>query len=323
MKIISEVEIKKSKFKITHKSPVLLVGSCFTSNMGNYLKEIKIPVAINPSGILFDPFSICRHLDLFISEKELNKGDLELEEDLYYNFDFHSQFNDINAESCLEKINSAIKLGTESLKKAKFLILTLGSAYCYYHKKKEIFVANCHKVSQKEFNKTLAGIENIRAEFIKIIQKIKEINPELVVIFTISPVRHLRDGIIENSRSKARLIELVHQLVEEFEHVKYFPSYEIIMDELRDYRWYDIDLAHPNFAATEYIKEKFFDAYLDKESIKLGVEFQKIKKGINHRPLHAESKAHQKFIQELKEKIKNYHQKYPDLDWEEELDFVG
>lgn len=323
MKIISEVEIKKSKLKIDHKSPILLMGSCFTSNMGNYLKEIKIPVKINPSGILFDPFSICRHLDLFINQKNIKLEDLEIDEDIYYNFDFHSQFNDLNPDECLNKINQSISIGAKAIRESKFLIVTLGSAYCYFHKSKEIFVANCHKVSQNNFSKTLAGIEDIKIEFHKIINKLRETNPDLHIIFTISPVRHLRDGIIENSRSKARLIESVHQLREEFSHINYFPSYEIIMDELRDYRWYDIDLAHPNFAATEYIKEKFFEAYLGKETLKLGLEFQKIIKGINHRPMQPNSIGHQKFVQELKSKIQNYHQKYPELDWEEELRFGG
>lgn len=315
MRFFLDLNIHKLSEPINHNHKLMLMGSCFTEHIGGYLIDNKFSVHQNPYGILFDPMSVCSSLVNIIEQKRFNEPDFFYANELWASYELHSSYSRPDLQGLVHEINQTQERSHEFLKTADWLIITLGSSFYYWHKDLQKPVANCHKTPQRYFEKRLATIEEIITELGNLYYRLLNFNPHLNLMLTISPVRHLRDGLVENNISKARLIEAVHHICGKFSRVVYFPAYEIVIDVLRDYRFYDIDLAHPNFQATKYVMERFEETCFNEETKRLNERIGKIVISSKHKPFHPSSNAHQQFkINQLKE-IGELKSKYPFLDF--------
>ncbi len=316
---------------ISYTDTVLLTGSCFTEHIGDRLAELKFSILQNPHGILFDPHSVASSLVSYIHNKQYNESDLVFFNELWQSWQHHSRFSDMNIGQCLAQINESQNKAYEFLRKADWLIITLGSSFSYRLTDQAIqpksktgegtAVANCHRAPAQWFRKHFMTIEETQSVLDNCLHQLFQFNPKLKIIFTISPVRHIRDGVIENNRSKARLIEVVHHLVNKFEKLFYFPGYELVIDVLRDYRFYDIDLVHPNFAATRYVMEHFMKCFISEPAQQLAIEIQQLVTARKHKPFQPNTDAHKKFLKMNEEKLRGLIVKFPYLQMEEELNY--
>jgi len=327
------IQIKTPDKQINYRDKILLVGSCFTEHIGDSLAELKFSILQNPNGILFDPRSVCNSLVSYIENKKYHKDDLFFLNEVWNSWEHHSRFSNINADDCLKIINESQKTAHDFLKEASWVIITLGSSFSYRltsdFSKVSPFggdlegagVANCHRAPSQWFHKYLLPINEIISLLDTTYHRLKEFNQQLRIIFTISPVRHIRDGVIENNRSKARLIEAVHQLINTFSGLDYFPAYELVIDVLRDYRFYDIDMVHPNYPATDFVMEKFKENYIDEESRQLMEEIKKIVIARKHKPFQPQTNAHKTFLQSNLDKTKELQARFNFLDLKEEINY--
>ena len=313
---------KPFDLKINHQQNLLLVGSCFTEQIGTKLANHKFAVLDNPNGILFNPSSIANSISSYINHRQYTETDLFYQNECWNSWQHHSRFSHPDKKICLSAINESQSKANVFLKNADWLLITLGSAFVYELDNKEV-VANCHKVPTDKFSKRLLAADEIFADLQKMIEKAVAFNPQLKIIFTISPVRHLRDGFVENNRSKATLIQTVHQLTEKNNNCFYFPAYELIIDDLRDYRFFAEDMVHPNYAATNYVWEKFIATCIDEPSLQLMKEIAIIVAAKNHKPFNPTSEQHKKFLQTNLEKVKKLQQQFPYLNFEEEAAFFN
>ena len=308
--------------KINHQHHLLLVGSCFTEQIGGKLSSHKFSVLDNPNGILFNPVSITRSITSYIVNKQYTASDLFYQNECWNSWEHHSRFSNPDADNCLAGINKSQNKAHAFLKKADWLLITLGSAFIYELENKTV-VANCHKVPTDKFNKRLLTVDEVVADMQQMIEKVVAFNPELKIIFTISPVRHLRDGFVENNRSKATLIHAVHQLVEKNSNGFYFPAYELVIDDLRDYRFFAEDMVHPNYAATNYVWEKFITTCIDEPSQLLMKEIAVIVAAKNHKPFNPTSAQHKKFMQSNLAKVKKLQEQFSYINFEKEEEFFN
>ena len=304
---------------IEHHHRIVLMGSCFTEHIGSALEQMKFPVLQNPNGILFDPISVVNALVSYIRNEPITAQQLFRLHELWHSWAHHSRYSGLQPDAVAAAINSSQQTAHQFLKTADWLIITLGTAYSYQLLEEDRPVANCHRAPAKWFRKHLLTIEEINTALDACLHQLRHFNPELKIILTVSPVRHVRDGLINNNRSKARLIESVHHLVEKFDKVYYFPSYELVIDVLRDHRFYDTDLVHPNYQATEYVLEQFSRHYFSAAATALAAELRSVSIARRHKPLHPGSEAHARFRREQYERISKLKQQYPYLDLEEEL----
>lgn len=296
-----------------------MTGSCFTEHIGNHLSELKFDTLQNPNGILFDPLSVAQSLISYLEPLIYGPEDLLFHDELWQSWKHHGQFADMDKENILRKINGSQRAAHVFLKQADWLLITLGSAFVYILKDNNKNVANCHRAPANWFTKKLLPVEDMLAALDETLHRLLDFNPRLQIIFTISPVRHIRDGVIENNRSKARLIEVAHQLVNKFNRTYYFPAYELVIDVLRDYRFYDKDLVHPNYMATKFVLENFMEYYVEPGTRHIAEEIRKLRIAIKHRALHPETKAHSRFLEEQYAKTLELSAKYPFLDFTQEL----
>ena len=308
--------------KINHQDKLLLAGSCFTEQIGTKLSKHKFNVLDNPNGILFNPVSIAASVRSYIHHKIYKAEDLFWYNELWGSWDHHTRFSNIDREVVLAGINASQEKAHSFLKTADWLLLTLGSAFVYEMEGGRV-VANCHKVPTDKFTKKLLSVEEVVKGLEDCIMELLQFNPGIRIIFTISPVRHLRDGFIENTRSKATLIHAVHQLIEKYDAAMYFPAYELIIDDLRDYRFYAEDMVHPNYAATNYVWEKFIQSAIDETSQKLMKEIAVINAARDHKAFNPTSIQHKKFLQAHYEKVKLLQMQHDYLDLGEEARFFG
>ena len=321
------IELRKNTPSITYRDKILLVGSCFTEHIGNALGELKFHVLQNPNGILFGPDAVCKSLLSYVGNKKYTTTDLFQLNEVWNSWQHHSRFSNIKADEAVRIINESQQAAHDFLKQADWLIITLGSSFSYRLTMQADTasqtigdsVANCHRTPANWFIKDMLEIDDIKLMLKDCIKQLTQFNPKLKFIFTVSPVRHIRDGVVENNRSKARLIEAVHHLVNKFESAHYFPAYELVIDVLRDYRFYDIDLVHPNYMATEFVMKKFTGTYIDEPSQQLMQEVKKIVIARKHKALQPETKAHKQFLNAHFEKTKELQDKYPFLNLKEEL----
>ena len=313
-------QIPPLKQQLNIRHGVMLVGSCFTDHLGNKLQQHRFSTLQNPNGILFNPVSLAKSVTSYIEKKHYNRNDLFFQQEWWTSWDHHSQFSHANPEMLLEMINRSQDEAHLFLQKAKWIVLTVGSAWVYQLAEGTV-VANCHKVPTDKFQKRLLPVEEVLAVLDNMIHRLFIFNPGLRILFTISPVRHLRDGFVENNRSKAALIQAVHHLVEKFEGLFYFPAYELIIDDLRDYRFYAEDMVHPNYLATNYVWEKFSESCIDEESRKFIKEIAPINAALAHKPFQPNSNAHKLFRQKQVEKLQQLQTSYPFLDFEPEIAF--
>ena len=307
------VEPDSSKNKISYNTPVLFMGSCFTENIGNKMDKLKFPTIVNPFGVLYNPSSVRSGLEILLDNRDFNEKDLHFFNDQWFSFYHDTEFSNENKDECLKKINTSVNEAREHLRSAKYLIITFGTAWIYEYKKTENVVSNCHKIPAKEFERRKLGVEDIFVQWAKLLNRIEDYNPNLKIIFTVSPVRHWKDGAVQNQLSKSTLILAIHQLKKIFENVEYFPAYEIMMDDLRDYRYYADDMLHPSNVAIEYIWDYFKQTFFDKKTININDEVNQVIQAENHRPINPDSINHKKFIENLDRKRELLKQKYPFL----------
>jgi hypothetical protein len=307
-----------SNSTIAYQQKTMLIGSCFTENMGAKLKYHLFETLENPHGILFNPISVKNAIMDYIGRKQYTENDLFLLNDVWNSWHHHSRFSGITKQEALHKINNSIVEGHDFLKSANHLIITLGSAWLYTLNQNASFenglvVANNHKAPANWFTKRLMKPDELLNDLKIEIESLKKFNPSLHIIFTISPVRHLREGLIENNRSKAVLIQAVHSLIETTTQIEYFPAYEYVIDDLRDYRFYAEDLVHPNYAATNYVWEKFVETYFGVETQLVMKQVAEMQLAMHHKPFFAGSAEHQKFIHSCVEKGAALIAKHPYL----------
>lgn len=307
---------------------ILLIGSCFTEHIGNTLEELKFSVLQNPNGILFDPASVCKSLVSYMENRKYREDDLFELNEVWHSWQHHSRFSHIDKSEAVRVINESQQRAHDFLKDAGWIIITLGSAFSYrlsvqYPHGGKGGVANCHRAPAQWFDKHLLGIDEIIAVLDECYHRLLQFNPRLNLLFTVSPVRHIRDGVVENNRSKARLIEAVHHLVDKFDRIFYFPAYELVIDVLRDYRFYDADLVHPNYMATELVLEKFATYCIDEESRQLMLEIKRIVTARKHKAFQPDTTAHRHFLLVHADKTRSLQEKYPFLDLAEELNYFN
>lgn len=319
----TNIEIPKSNSNITYNSKTVFLGSCFTENIGNKLFELKFPVEINPFGIQYNPKSVKNSLNFLIDKKIFSQDDIHFANEQWFSFYHHSKFSNSDKEKCLFKINENIKQASEFLEKTNILFITFGTAWVYQLKGSEKIVSNCHKLPANRFNKFLLDVDDIYNDYLILIKRLSELNNNLKIIFTISPIRHLKDGAVGNQISKSTLILAVNKLKKHFSNVEYFPSYEIMMDDLRDYRFYADDMFHINETAINYIWQKFSDTYFDENTKNLISKIEKIIKNKNHKPFNPNSKLYKDFLKNNSEQINKLLKQYPYLNLEDEKEFFN
>lgn len=317
---------------IRYGQKILLTGSCFTEHIGNSLGEWKFDVLQNPNGILFDPASVASSLISYIRPKIYTEADLFYLNEVWQSWQHHSVFSNMDRAACLAGINASQQRAHAFLKEADWLIITVGSAFSYrlaeYGEASGwggagAPVANCHRAPAQAFRKHLMSIEEIHAAFDSCLYQLFNFNPNLKLLFTISPVRHIRDGVVDNNRSKARLIEAVHHLVNKFDRIGYFPAYELVIDVLRDCRFYDVDMVHPNYPATQFVLEKFVQQCLDADARSLLEEIKRIVIARKHRPFQPNTQAHLRFLQGHYVRAADLVKRYPFLNLEEEMRYFS
>lgn len=291
MKFTTPVSIPKSEFTISHQQPILLIGSCFAQNIGGKLTGHKFNVSLNPNGIIYNPVSVIKNLKRIINNEFYSAEELIEFNDKWVSFNHHGSFSSFNKDKCLEQINNSLSDAHQQLKQTKTIFITFGSAWVYEYPNVGI-VANCHKIPNKQFNKRLLSVKEILSAF----DFVKEALKDTDIVFTVSPVRHVKDGLHENNLSKSTLHLAINNLVKQNDNCHYFPAYEIVIDELRDYRFYKDDLVHPTEFAINYIWNKFSECYFNDETKNLVTEIEKIKTAVTHRPFNFNSEAHQQFI---------------------------
>jgi hypothetical protein len=289
--------------KIDYSSKVVLFGSCFSENISKKLIYFKFQNFSNPFGILFHPLAIEMLITNIINERIYTEKDVFFHNERWHCYETHSELSNPSKEDLLLKLNVAISTANTQLKEVSHVIITLGTSWAYRLIETDTVVANCHKVPQKKFLKELLLIDEITNSLEAIITLIKSVNNNIEIIFTVSPVRHLKDGFVENMRSKSHLLSAIHQVVAPRDHIHYFPSYEIMMDDLRDYRFYSSDMIHPNETAINYIWEAFKTVWIHEKSTDLMSEIDTIQKGLSHRPFNKNSKQHLLFLENLQLKI--------------------
>lgn len=303
--------------KIRHHHKLLLAGSCFTEQIGQKLSKHKFNVLENPNGILFNPLSIARSLQSYVVPKIYTQSDLFLHQELWGSWDHHTRFSHPDPVVVLKQINDSQLRANAFLKEADWILLTLGSAFAY-EQNGEV-VANCHKVPTDKFSKRLLTVQEVVTAIEQAMSAIYEVNKGARFIFTISPVRHLRDGFVENNRSKATLVLAVQELISKHNNAMYFPAYELVIDDLRDYRFYAEDMVHPNYAATNYVWEKFREACLEGDTIILMKELADINTAKNHKAFNPASAAHRKFLQTYRDKTVKLAERLPYVDFRDDI----
>ena len=310
MKLKTEIPIKKQRNPITYDSNIILIGSCFSDNIGEQLNYYKFNTSVNPNGILFNPVSIENTIKDAVNKRVYTKDDLVFHDGLWHSFNHHSKFSEPTPD--LSKKNKNVFDFYEALKSATHIFITLGTAWAYRHLESNTIVANCHKIPQVAFKKELLTVAEIEKSLVSLLEQVKTVNIKASVTFTVSPVRHLKDGFIENQQSKAHLLTAIHNVINS-NNVAYFPAYEIMMDDLRDYRFYKQDMVHPNKLAINYIWEKFTDAFMSEDTIKIMSKVNQLQKDLAHRPIHPQSESHQKFLDATSKKLKSFKENHPKI----------
>ena len=316
MQFTTKTPIQKSSFPIDYDSKILLLGSCFAENMGEKYDYFKFQTTINPFGIIFNPVSLEKLIRRSVEKRKFTENDIFFHNDLWHCFEVHSELSNSDKDVFLESLNDLISSTNKKLSDSTHIIITLGTSWVYRLRQAQSdsdgVVANCHKVPQKEFTKELLSIQQIEESIESIISLVHSVNPNCKFIFTVSPVRHIKDGFIENTLSKAHLISAIHKIINHHPLPNtYFPAYEIMMDELRDYRFYGEDMLHPNQTAIDYIWIQFFQNYISESEFGLMNDICSIQKGLNHRPFNPNTESHQKFLHQLELKIKTIQNQHP------------
>lgn len=318
MKLQTNISLKPQRHnQIDHYSNIILFGSCFTENIGSKLNYFKFQNLVNPIGILFHPIAIENLIQKAINGNIYSDNDIFFHNERWHCFDAHSSLSAASKEEILTSLNNAITLTNKQLKESTHIIITLGTAWNYRFIEKDRIVANCHKIPQKKFLKELLSVDDLAESLASIVALIKSVNNKASILFTISPIRHIKDGFVENTRSKSHLIAAVHHIVDPRNSIHYFPSYEIMMDELRDYRFYKEDMLHPNQTAIDYIWEQFCKVWISEAGQNSMQKIEAIQKGLSHNSFNPNSVGHQSFLDNLKNNIAQLQKEFPSINFSE------
>ncbi len=315
----TEVEIEKFLEKIEYDSKVMFIGSCFATNIGERFKSVRLDTMVNPYGVIYNPISVANTLKFIVDNRIFTDRDLNLKGEYWHSFYHHSIFSDRDKDNCLHKINKSNQQAHDYLKSCKYIFITFGTAWVYQWNETEQIVSNCHKYPAKEFNRYILNIEEIVKVYKSLLTEILVLNPEIEIVFTVSPVRHWKDGAHGNQISKSTLLLAIESIVEQFQSCHYFPAYELLLDDLRDYRFYDVDMIHPNSVAIDYIWRKLESCIFSGKALEYIKEMYKLVKAISHRPYDFTSESYQSFLKNQIEKIGYLKDKYPKVDFEADL----
>ena len=315
MEFFTTIKIESFHEKISHSQRIFSIGSCFAENMAQHLRRAKFHITSSPTGILFNPESIAECLELLADGGSICEQQLQHANDLWFSYNFHSSFSSSDKEQALNSMQQALKNGATTLNDADVVIVTFGSAWVYRHKESGKVVANCHKQPQSTFNRELLTAEQIVGHWSNLLNSTLK---DKQIIFTVSPIRHLSDGLEQNSLSKATLRVAIAELVAKFNNARYFPSFEIMNDELRDYRFYAEDMIHPSQVAIEYIWRRFSEVAISQESLSLMERIAKITQASEHRPFNPKSEAYRNFCLKQLEEIEKIGVTHPTIDFSEE-----
>ena len=313
MELQTRVDIKKGESLIDYHSNLILLGSCFAENIGDKLSYYKFRSSVNPFGILFHAKAIETFLFMATQQEEYAEEDIFFYNEQWHSFDAHSSLSSPDKLELLFNLNNGLINAYQRLKSATHIIITLGTSWVYRLKQLDMIVANCHKVPQKEFDKSLLSVDDNLKSLQTSVALLKSVNPKVKIIFTVSPVRHIKDGSVENTVSKSNLLIAVYNITKSHEDLDYFPSYEIMMDELRDYRFYKEDMIHPTSLAVDYIWQKFKDSWISEGSGQMMKNIEDIQKGMAHKPFNPDSEAHKSFLQKLEVKKQDISANYPHI----------
>ena len=320
MQFTTKIPIQKSSFPIDYDSKIMLLGSCFAENMGEKFQYFKFQSTTNPFGIIFNAVSLEKLIRRAVENRTFTENDIFFHNDLWHCYEVHSELSNSDKDAFLESLNDLISSTNKQLNDSTHIIITLGTSWVYQNIASNEIVANCHKVLQKQFTKELLSILQIEESLESIISLVHSVNPNCKFIFTVSPVRHIKDGFVENTLSKAHLIAAIHSVLNRkfstsleltTQNNIYFPAYEIMMDELRDYRFYAEDMLHPSQTAIDYIWIQFFENYISESQFGLMNDICSIQKGLKHRPFNPNTESHQKFLHQLELKIKTIQNQHP------------
>lgn len=301
----STIQILKAKQTIAHPDSVLCMGSCFASNIANKLTENGFD-ACNPFGALYNPISIAQGIQYAIQGTPVQQTDLFLQDEKWHHIDFHSDFSHSDKQTALQQINQAIAKAHEAWNRSRVLILTLGTAWCYTWDQTGKVAGNCHRLPAQQFKRHRLSLEQIVACLSGICNKASDKQ----IIVTVSPIRHLKDGAHQNNLSKALLLLACEQIEKQLDNVSYFPSYEIMMDELRDYRFYTDDMTHPSPLAVQYIWQRFSETFFTETTQKACIERLKITQMQQHRPSNTQSEAYRQLQEKIATMLQNWEKKY-------------
>lgn len=323
MELLTRIKNPEPTFTFSYKEQTTLLGSCFAENIGNKLVENKFPADINPFGVLYNPASIAVAIRMLLRPEKFTSEDLFRHEGVYHSFAHHSRFSSASETACLGQINERLAASAAYVRKAGRMVITLGTAWVYRLKSDGKIVSNCHKLPDKLFSQEMLSVEEIATEWKRLLLSLWEQNPELSLLFTVSPIRHWKDGAHGNQLSKATLLLAIDRLQKDFpERISYFPAYEIMMDELRDYRFYADDMLHPSKQATDYIWECFTECMLSREAREILKEWGDIQKALNHKPFQPQSEAYQRFISQTLLKMERLNKKFPSFDITNEIGII-
>lgn len=312
MQFRTEIPIPKSDHPIDYNSRVMSLGSCFAVNIADKLDYFQFVQNVNPFGILFHPQAIEKFIGFAQDDKHFCEADIFFHNERWHCYDAHSDLSDPNPVQLLQKLNLAVSKSRARIQKATHLIITYGTAWAYREKASQQLVANCHKMPQIHFSKEILPVDAIEHSIRQTIAAIRNLNPNAKILFTVSPVRHLKDGFSENQRSKSHLLSGLHQAIQD-NACSYFPSYEIMMDDLRDYRFYAEDMIHPNQIAVDYIWQRFSQTHISESAFPVMEQVNHIRKGLAHRAFDPDSQSHKQFIAKLQSQIDALQQQYPHM----------
>jgi hypothetical protein len=319
MNFTTKIPIQKYHHPITYESKIMLLGSCFATNIGNKFEYFKFQTTINPFGIVFNPVSLAKIIVRSVQKEYYTENDIFFHHDLWHCFEVHSELSHPDKNTFLNSLNELIDTTHQQITAASHLFITVGTSWVYRNIATNEIVANCHKVAQKEFEKELLTIKTIEQQIETILSALSVVNLNCKLIFTVSPVRHIKDGFAENTLSKAHLIAAIQRkIIHHPTRLNYFPAYEIMMDELRDYRFYAEDMLHPNPTAIDYIWIQFYENYILKSEFEWMNQIYDIQRGLQHKPFNPNTASHQKFLSDLKIKMTTIKKKLPCISFENE-----
>lgn len=322
MQLLTPTQIEPLKPKIGHSQRLMVVGSCFATHIGGRLSQMKWRTEVNPFGVLYNPLSIAEALTSLLDYHPLTEDELVLFPDGGWNtWLHHSSYSLPERGEALAHINTRMERAAQMLGEADTLIITLGTAWVYRLKEDGRVVGNCHKVPEQRFTRQRLMVEDIVGAYDLLFERLWNANPRLHILFTVSPVRHLKDGLHGNQLSKATLLLAVDELCAKYrERVQYFPAYEIVVDELRDYRFYAEDMAHPSPQAVDYVWERFVEHCVDAGAQQFMQQWEKVVRALEHRPFNAESEPYQQFVRQSLSKITELKECYPYLEVQGEME---